>query len=43
MNREPNGLDALAAVASDLIYGACCLVILGAPLVLWIITPAGMQ
>lgn len=43
MTREPNALDAAAGVASDLVYAACCLVIIGAPLVLWIMTPAGMQ
>lgn len=41
--REPNALDAAARIASDLIYAACYLVILGAPLVLWIMTPAGMR
>lgn len=39
MNREPNALDAAASVASDLIYGACILIIIGAPIIGWIMTP----
>lgn len=43
MTREPNALDALAVLARDLVYGLCITVILAAPFVLWIMTPAGMQ
>jgi hypothetical protein len=43
MNREPNALDAAALLARDLVYGLCITIILAAPFVFWIITPAGMQ
>lgn len=41
--REPNALDAAAGLAGDLVYAVCCLVIIGTPFVLWIMTPSGMQ
>lgn len=40
---EPNALDALAAVASDIVYCFAMAVILLAPVAFWVMTPAGMQ
>lgn len=39
MQRDPNALDAAASVASDLVYAACCIIILTAPIIGWIMTP----
>lgn len=40
---EPNALHALAHVAINIAMAASYFIILITPLVLWIMTPAGMQ